>query len=288
MPWSNRVSWIALLLAFLAALLFQPEYSASDVLSSHGNVLLLTAHPDDECLFFAPTIQAVTRANTPVYSLCLSIGDADGLGSVRREEFGRSLDVLGVPKDRRWVIDHPDLQDNFTKYWDAETIADAIYPYILSHNISTILTFDADGISDHPNHKSLPAGATYLLTHRSTELPTLPRLYSLITRSIIPKYAGILAPIASKFSLSQERTFPVFDAHISQLYRALQLAFTPNPNTKTHVSPQPVLVSGIPEYLTALQAMRAHASQLVWFRWLYVLFSRYMWVNEWVELRLDD
>ena len=46
----------------------------------------------------------------------------------------------------------------------------------------------------------------------------------------------------------------------------------------------PVFVSGVDGYKTALRAMKEHKSQLVWFRWLYVSFSRYMWVNEWVEL----
>jgi N-acetylglucosaminylphosphatidylinositol deacetylase len=46
----------------------------------------------------------------------------------------------------------------------------------------------------------------------------------------------------------------------------------------------PVFVAGTRAYLHAVRAMREHRSQLVWFRWLYVLFSRYMWVNEWVEI----
>ena len=117
------------------------------------NILLLTAHPDDECMFFAPTLLALTRhkletepganhksglltnsklnlglqtqlasdgvAATPeevnkgdmdsdkVYSLCLSTGDADGLGGIRKNELGASLDVLGVPEGRRWVLEEP-------------------------------------------------------------------------------------------------------------------------------------------------------------------------------------
>lgn len=88
-------------------------------------VLLLTAHPDDECMFFAPTLlglgltQAPTQGEEPqgliekrnipadVYSLCLSSGDADGLGETRKTELEGSLDVLGVEKGRRWVLDEP-------------------------------------------------------------------------------------------------------------------------------------------------------------------------------------
>ncbi len=38
-------------------------------------VLLVTAHPDDECMFFAPTLLSIAAtSNTKVVLLCLSIG----------------------------------------------------------------------------------------------------------------------------------------------------------------------------------------------------------------------
>jgi len=54
-----------------------------------------------------------------------------------------------------------------------------------------------------------------------------------------------------------------------------------------HLDPQGSRVTFIStpiQYVTALRAMRKHASQLVWYRWLYVSFSRYMWVNDLVEV----
>jgi N-acetylglucosaminylphosphatidylinositol deacetylase len=39
-------------------------------------------------------------------------------------------------------------------------------------------------------------------------------------------------------------------------------------------------------YWQALKAMMQHRSQLVWFRWLYVAFSKYMWSNRLVEVDL--
>jgi N-acetylglucosaminylphosphatidylinositol deacetylase len=70
-------------------------------------VLLVTAHPDDECMFFAPTLLALGPVAAEVHNLCLSVGNQDGLGSVRKEELARSLDVLGIPPARRKVLDHP-------------------------------------------------------------------------------------------------------------------------------------------------------------------------------------
>lgn len=83
-----------------------------------ARVLLVTAHPDDESLFFAPTVisllshkhHSVIETGTSdieVYFLCLSNGDADGLGKTRQHELMRSLDVLGIEDGKRWVLDHP-------------------------------------------------------------------------------------------------------------------------------------------------------------------------------------
>ena len=120
-----RLSIFCLFLAGIFRVLVSHADSHSGQLSGSGvdaNILLLTAHPDDECMFFAPTLTALLRPdssgsqsaenshfqNDPrVFSLCLSIGNADGLGEARREELSRSLDVLGIDKSRRWSIDTP-------------------------------------------------------------------------------------------------------------------------------------------------------------------------------------
>ena len=110
-------SLAALIFALLVALVGRPSgpsinpfYDPGTGKSTH--ILLLTAHPDDECMFFAPTVLGLATAvpgtsslESPpdIFSLCLSVGNADGLGNIRRDELGRSLDVLGVPDDRRWV-----------------------------------------------------------------------------------------------------------------------------------------------------------------------------------------
>jgi N-acetylglucosaminylphosphatidylinositol deacetylase len=44
-------------------------------------------------------------------------------------------------------------------------------------------------------------------------------------------------------------------------------------------SDQLIITSTMMGYLEALGAMREHDSQLVWFRWLYVGASKYMWSN---------
>ncbi|EIN08188.1 LmbE-like protein [Punctularia strigosozonata HHB-11173 SS5] len=236
-------------------------------------ILLLTAHPDDECMFFAPTLLALMRdqgRSREVYSLCLSVGDADGLGETRARELGKSLDILGIDERRRSVVDVPELKDNFTSSWDQQVIADLLRPYVAEHRIDTILTFDQGGVSGHLNHASLPRGAAQLLS----ALPPgdRPRVFSLVTVPLVHKYIGPLAPLLAKLDVLYATALRVASGGKSTTQSAQTIAF----------------VAGLQDYLIALKAMRQHWSQLVWFRWLYVTFSRYMWVNEWVPVSVSE
>lgn len=267
-----------LILPLLITFLYQPFDTGN--FNGHSRILVLTAHPDDECMFFAPTILGLnTKDNIEISSLCLSVGNADGLGITREMEFHASYEVLGVPAGRRWIVDHPDLLDNFTITWDSEVISKAIYNYIVDNNIDTILTFDYEGISSHPNHKSLPHGVTYLIQTLHDEGRPTPRLYVLVTIPIFTKYTSVISPLLTKFDLLLAR---VLNNLINFIGKDSAMKHDPQANARGI----PVFVSGVPEYLRMLHAMRMHQSQLIWFRWLYMLFSRYMWVNEWSEVKV--
>ena len=119
----THVAWFFVLVALLAKALQDPVHgnftAFQDTNATETNILLLTAHPDDECMFFAPTLlgmhkltqtsQGAGQLNKKhnLYSLCLSVGDADGLGKIRREELSRSLDILGITEGHRQVVDRP-------------------------------------------------------------------------------------------------------------------------------------------------------------------------------------
>ncbi len=82
-------------------------------------ICLLIAHPDDEAMFFAPTVLALTdpALGNHVKILCLSsgmlhhfellvwhelmtyTGDADGLGETRKKELVKSGMSLGLQKE---------------------------------------------------------------------------------------------------------------------------------------------------------------------------------------------
>lgn len=176
MPPSFIVFQYAAFLVCLAAIVlswtagFKANVTFSSGLKSQ-RVLVLTAHPDDECMFFSPTITSLTQAQvflhahqdlsvssakSDVFSFCLSSGDAGGLGEVRKRELDGSLDVLGIVKDNRKVLDEPyvispsknryicanfavlSFKDNMTAYWDSDLIAQHVVPFVVEHSINIV------------------------------------------------------------------------------------------------------------------------------------------------------
>ncbi|KAL3150391.1 hypothetical protein ABBQ32_000230 [Trebouxia sp. C0010 RCD-2024] len=75
-----------------------------------SRAMLVIAHPDDETMFFTPTIQALIQQGCSVVILCLSIGDHSGLGRVRRKELLAACCTLGIEHRHIVIVDHPKLQ----------------------------------------------------------------------------------------------------------------------------------------------------------------------------------
>ncbi|KAI8342729.1 putative deacetylase LmbE-like domain-containing protein [Chlamydoabsidia padenii] len=211
-----------------------------------NNLLLLTAHPDDECMFFGPTLTFLQSfsSKTRIHVLCLSTGNADGLGDIRKKELVRSCQKFNISSSHVKSLDHRELQDGMNNNWSPSLIADLLADHVKKYKIDTIVTFDDKGVSGHLNHAAAFYGANeYRQTHSI-------QLYKLTTISLLRKYVGI----------------------VDLMVMAIQ--------NKIQSSAKVLIISPPFAYLQAHKAMRQHHSQLVWFRWLYVSFSRYMFINE--------
>lgn len=207
------------------------------------NVLLVIAHPDDESMFFGPTILFLASEGHNLHVLCMSTGNADGKGNVRKEELYRACATLKVPPQQVKVLDHPDLQDGFGHAWDHWLIATIVEEEIKAHNIDSLITFDKLGVSGHPNHCDVHRGVCNLLQESSQKI----EIWELISTSILRKYVGPVDIWLSTFfgSCLGERVYSLINR---QPYRS---------------------------YI----AMAEHQSQWVWFRKLFVLFSSYTYMN---------
>lgn len=113
----------------------------------------MIAHPDDEAMFFVPSIKRL-RTHNNLYCLCLSNGNFAGLGKIREKELEASCKYLGF-KEAPTIVSDPDLEDGPNHTWPPTLIADHLNKFFMQHReveFSTIVTFDNKGVSSHPNH----------------------------------------------------------------------------------------------------------------------------------------
>ena len=191
-------------------------------------VLIVTAHPDDESMFFLPFIKSCSSSSN-LDLLCLSIGDADGLGKIRVKELEKVSSFLGFSSYE--IVDDDALEDGMNVEWDKKAILDHVEKYVRANNIDCVVTFDGYGVSGHTNHISISRAVKDL---REVEV------YQLESISILRKYIGIL------------------DSYFCAGNNIVALNVNPK---------------------LAWQAMSIHHSQFVWYRKLFVVFSRYAYIN---------
>ncbi|KAL0262867.1 N-acetylglucosaminyl-phosphatidylinositol de-N-acetylase [Diplodia seriata] len=271
------LTWAAFPILAAALWIYTVQMSRSLPTLEGKRIALLIAHPDDEAMFFAPTIQALTRPElgNHLKILCLSSGDADGLGETRKQELLKSGMLLGLrSEDDMLVIEDSNFPDSMTATWSPKHLS-ALLAKAFAPNISTtpatrapeatvdaIVTFDAGGVSNHPNHRSLYHGAHAFLRelmrrHAGWDCPV--KLYTLTSVNIARKYVSVLdAPLTVLSVLLQ--------------WRKKEAGSFPSPL---------MFVSGVRQVRTAQAAMvEAHKSQMVWFRWGWIGIGRYMVMND--------
>lgn len=208
--------------------------------NSKKTVLFVTAHPDDESMFFVPTVLSMKSMGYKLHVICLSNGNGAGLGKVREKEMEKAAKYLEF--DENHMIDDPRLPDGMEAYWDVKAIQEILIDRLSKHSYQGIITFDKKGVSGHVNHIS-----TSFAVHELRKLEAYKdiKMFELVTVNIIRKFIG------------------TFDALFTGVDRLVFL------NSRFWIN---------------WKAMAIHWSQFVWFRWIYLIFSRYVYINHLNEL----
>lgn len=234
-------------------------------IKSRKNFLIVIAHPDDESLFFNPTILGLISRNKLAHLIVLSNGNNNGLGSIRENEFKISCQHLNIDLSRCLSLNLTYLQDNPNIWWPKINVSNIIDFYINKFQIDLLITFDKYGISGHINHKSIYYGILDYIENNINN--NMPMIYELSTISILFKFSSI-------FDL-----FRTILTYIPRLIINLLSTFLPflisKPNDK-HI----LFVNSPYEFYKGLKSFHSHRSQIVWFRNLYTIFSRYMFIND--------
>lgn len=230
------------------------------------NLLIVTAHPDDETLFFAPSILSVLdNPATTGGLLVLSNGNNYGLGDVRKVELKGACGVLGIAEDRCEALNRPELQDNPRQWWNETAIIAAVKEYVAKWKIDAIITFDHGGISGHINHRAVSSAVE---KYASTE-PNAPVTYLLSSVTLLRKYSFLFdLPLTS----------------LSFMWRIMGALISPASTTEQDFGDKALIASTWPSYLRTREAFRSHDSQYSWDRSLYLVLARQVWFNDLVRV----
>jgi N-acetylglucosaminylphosphatidylinositol deacetylase len=242
--------WIYLMMmnVFILVMVRRAKMSGSSEEQRNENskktVLFITAHPDDEAMFFVPTILTMKDLGYTLHILCLSNGNADGKGKIREQELNKACKYLGFSEI--FVVDDPRIPDGMDKLWEVEVLKEIIKQRLAQHNYNGIITFDKKGVSSHLNHISVCFAIQAL---RSDEQYKTIKMFELDTVNTVRKFIGVFDLI-----------FSGTDA----------LSFLNN------------------KFWVNWKAMYAHKSQFVWFRWIFLIFSRYVYINTLTEKKFPE
>ncbi len=144
-------------------------------------LMCVVAHPDDECFAFGGALLLAADAGFETSVICLTDGqaatnrgtaaDAPELGRMRRAEFARSCDVLGVT--RHETLSYHDGQLEFEPL---NAVARELVRRIRTWQPQIVLTFGLDGsLNVHPDHTTTSCftSAAFHWSARAKRFPDL-------------------------------------------------------------------------------------------------------------------
>jgi N-acetylglucosaminylphosphatidylinositol deacetylase len=225
--------------------------------------IFITAHPDDEAMFFIPTILSIPN---PKWILCLSNGNYDGLGKQREIELNRACGLLGF--DKVTCLDHPSLPDGPQGLWLKDDINKVLKEHVPKDRRHVhIITFDEGGVSGHINHRDTYNGVRHFINEQK-----------LLGTGTVQGWAleTITNPI-SKYLPMYHWCMLAWTWFMKIPYRTAALPLLESSHVES-TSYRPVL---------NWKCMSAHETQFVWYRRLFVVFSIYTYYNRIKGIRRD-
>lgn len=254
----------------------------------NSTVYFIIGHPDDEVMFFSPSLLEISKPknNNKVKLICFSSGDSvdESIGRIRSQELFHSAKILGISKEDVTVLD---FKDGMNETWDSNDIKSALGDIIgLSHSGPVALvTFDENGVSNHPNHISLYHGTLNFSEHttraRSKIYPV-----SLVTLASTNKlYVLKSLNFWEKYSFTFLTNLELFVDQLSKLIFSNLLVNVNISFFSQNLNPSIKFYSDLNMLSVSYAAMSyGHFSQMVWFRYGWLILSRYLTFNQLNEI----
>ena len=196
-------------------------------------MMLVVAHPDDECFAFGGALALAADSGVETYVICLTDGQAathrgeaasvQELGAMRRAEFAESCRILGVTHHE--LLDYPDGRLEFV---DFPRAAGRLVERMRRFKPDVVVTFGSDGgPNTHADHMiaSMLTTAAFHWAGRPQRYPGLAepfqprRLFTQTSNFFLPdRQPPLISPwtVALDIRSVQERKAEAFRAHASQ------------------------------------------------------------------------
>lgn len=242
-------------------------------------VYFIIGHPDDEVMFFSPTLLEVSKAkyNNEVNIVCFSNGDAanESMGPIRTNELLHSGQILGVPRENITVL--TTFKDGMNISWNTRDIASVLNRKIdaKSARKTVLITFDEAGVSNHPNHISLHFGVKRFFKNLHKSQRKYLKCYNLKSLMFGEKYTFNLLTNMELFVnyLSKLMINSILKINVN-------ISFFNPPKTSESIK----IYSNLNMLSVSYAAMSyGHYTQMTWFRYGWLFLSRYMTFNQLVE-----
>jgi LmbE family N-acetylglucosaminyl deacetylase len=195
--------------------------------------MCVVAHPDDECFGFGGALALAADRGIETYVVCLTDGQAatnrgnaasgEALGAIRREEFRRSCEVLGVTQHELM-----DYQDGRLEFVEFSVAAGRLVERIRRFRPDVVITFGSDGGQNtHADHMlaSMLTTAAFHWAGQTKRYPTAgevyraKRLYYLTADFHIPDRPPAMTmpwTVTLDIRSVRERKTEAFRQHVSQ------------------------------------------------------------------------
>lgn len=130
-------------------------------------LLLSFAHPDDESFAAGGTVAKYVAAGWTVHLLCATRGEAgsagpygevssDSLGNIRQKELEEAGSILGIDS-----VTFLGYKDGLLSGLTPGDLEDPIYRQMAGFSPDVVITFEPNGISNHPDHRKVCLATTY-------------------------------------------------------------------------------------------------------------------------------
>jgi LmbE family N-acetylglucosaminyl deacetylase len=196
-------------------------------------LMCVVAHPDDECFAFGGALAFYAERGVETYVICLTDGQAasnrgdaatgEALGVMRRDEFRRSCEVLGVAH-----CELMDYQDAGLEFVEFSVAAGRLVERIRRFKPDVVMTFGGDGGQNtHADHM-MASMLTTAAFHWAGQVKRYPgagdlykpqRLYYLSANFLMPDRPPMMPmpwTVTLDINSVRERKNEAFRQHVSQ------------------------------------------------------------------------